>query len=158
MRPLLPTRSYNLIYPYVTSNTPAFGRTATPARVRSPMHTDRVLRHESVQVLRSRVGGTPWRCFGSLARPRLVSWRKAIVVSPVGRMKDTREASMGPLGGTSVGSQLATYETLGSLPFSWQYLATLHLTHKRPSCFYPCSCGIRAESVEGSNEQEAEFA
>ena len=42
MRPLLPMGSYSLTYPYVTSNTPAFGRTATPARVRSPMHTDRV--------------------------------------------------------------------------------------------------------------------
>jgi hypothetical protein len=92
---------------------------ATPARVRSPMHIDlgsetRVRTGSSLPPLRH-----PWLCFGDLARPRLVSWRKAIVVSPVGRMKDTREASTGPLGRTPVGSMLATYETFESLPFSW---------------------------------------
>lgn len=61
MRPLLPMGSYSLTYPYVTSNTPAFGRTATPARVRSPMHTDLGPRRDSAQVLRSRFRGTPWQ-------------------------------------------------------------------------------------------------
>jgi hypothetical protein len=115
-RPLPPMGFYNLTCLHVTSYTPAFGRMATSERVRSPMRVDlgseaRVHTGSSLPLSRH-----PWRCFGGLARPRLVSWCKTIVVvSPVDRMKDTREAPTGPLRATSVGSMLTTYETLGSL-------------------------------------------
>jgi len=102
--------SYNLTYPHVTSYTSAFGRMATPARVRSPIHIDP--RREYAQVLRLR--GTPGSALAAKVGELV---QGIIVVSPVGRMKDTREAPMGTLGGTSVGSMLATYETLGTLPF-----------------------------------------
>ena len=51
---------------------------ATPARVRSPMHTDRVPRREYAQVLRSRLRGTPGSALAAKAGELAQGYRRRL--------------------------------------------------------------------------------
>lgn len=150
-RPLPPTGSNDLTYPHVTSHTPALGRMATPARVRSPMHID------PASKARVRTGSS----LPLLRHPLVLLWRLKVGELAQGHRRrlpsrsDERyqRGTHRTLGGTSVGSMLATYETLVSLTLSWWYLATLHLTHKKLPCFYPCSC-VGLGLLEGATNRK----
>ena len=106
LQPHLPTRHF--LYS-------CFDRMATSARVRSPIHIDpdseTRVRTGSSLPLRGTPGSALAVKVGELAQ----GYRRL-----PGRSDERHQrGTMGPLGGTSVGSALATYETLGSPAFSW---------------------------------------